>query len=70
MYKRQTNGTITGIDGDFSLSGVKQGDVIQVSFVGYLTPAIKFKGESLKIILQEDSQTLQEVVVVGYGRCV
>ena len=67
VVKGTTNGTITGIDGDFSLSGVKQGDVIQVSFVGYLTQEIKFKGESLKIILQEDSQTLQEVVVVGYG---
>ena len=67
VAKGTTNGTITGIDGDFSLSGVKQGDVIQVSFVGYLTQEIKFKGESLKIILQEDSQTLQEVVVVGYG---
>ena len=48
VVKGTTNGTITGIDGDFSLSGVKQGDVIQVSFVGYLTQEIKFKGESLK----------------------
>ena len=32
-----TNGTITGIDGDFSLSGVKKGDIIQISFVGYQT---------------------------------
>ena len=47
VVKGTTNGTITGIDGDFSLSGVKQGDVIQVSFVGYLTQEIKFKGESL-----------------------
>ncbi|WP_455672653.1 SusC/RagA family TonB-linked outer membrane protein, partial [Phocaeicola sp.] len=67
VVKGTTNGTITGIDGDFSLSGVKQGDIIQVSFVGYLTQEVKFKGQPLKITLQEDSQTLQEVVVVGYG---
>ena len=38
VVKGTTNGTITGIDGDFSLSGVKQGDVIQVSFVGISYP--------------------------------
>ena len=35
VVKGTTNGTITGIDGDFSLSGVKKGDIIQISFVGY-----------------------------------
>jgi len=67
VVKGTTNGTITGIDGDFSLSGVNKGDIIQISFVGYITQEVKFKGEPLKITLQEDSQTLQEVVVVGYG---
>ncbi len=43
VVKGTTNGTITGIDGDFSLSGVKQGDVIQVSFVGYITQEIQLK---------------------------
>ncbi|MDE5677204.1 SusC/RagA family TonB-linked outer membrane protein, partial [Phocaeicola sp.] len=67
VVKGTTNGTITGIDGDFSLSNVKKGDVIQISFVGYVTQEIKYKGEPMKIVLQEDSQTLQEVVVTGYG---
>lgn len=67
VVKGTTNGTITGIDGDFSLSGVKKGDIIQVSFVGYQTQEVKYNGQPLNIILQEDSQTLQEVVVTGYG---
>ena len=38
VVKGTTNGTITGLDGDFSLSNVKKGDIIQISFVGYQTP--------------------------------
>jgi len=67
MVKGTTNGTITGLDGDFSLTGVKKGDIIQISFVGYITQEVKFNGQPLAITLQEDSQTLQEVVVIGYG---
>ncbi|WP_455672544.1 SusC/RagA family TonB-linked outer membrane protein [Phocaeicola sp.] len=67
VVKGTTNGTITGFDGDFSLSNVKKGDIIQISFVGYITKEIKFNGQPLKITLQEDSQTLGEVVVTGYG---
>ena len=67
VVKGSTNGTITGIDGDFSLSNVKKGDIIQVSFVGYVTKEVKFNGQPLKITLEEDSQTLGEVVVTGYG---
>ncbi|EJW99564.1 TonB-dependent receptor plug domain protein [gut metagenome] len=67
IVKGTTNGTITDFDGNFSLSGVKNGDVIQISFVGYLTQEVKFKGEALKVVLQEDTQTLGEVVVTGYG---
>ena len=37
LVKGTTNGTITGIDGDFSLANVKKGDVLQISFVGYIT---------------------------------
>ena len=67
IVKGTTNGTITDFDGNFSLSGVKNGDVIQISFIGYLTQEVKFKGEALKVVLQEDTQTLGEVVVTGYG---
>lgn len=67
VVKGTTNGTITGIDGDFSLSGVPKGAIIQFSFVGYTSQEVKFNGQPLKITLQEDTQTLQEVVVTGYG---
>ena len=67
VVKGTTNGTITGLDGDFSLSNVKKGAIIQVSFVGYVTQEVKFDGMPLKVTLQEDSQTLGEVVVTGYG---
>ena len=62
-----TNGVITGIDGDFQLSNVKKGDVIQISFLGYITQSVTYSGKPLNIVLQEDSQTLDEVVVVGFG---
>ncbi|MDO4181175.1 MAG: TonB-dependent receptor [Bacteroidales bacterium] len=67
VVKGTTNGTITGIDGDFSLSNVKNGDVIQISFVGYKTQEIKFNGQPLNVILQDDTEVLDEVVVTGYG---
>ncbi|MCD7926912.1 MAG: TonB-dependent receptor [Bacteroides sp.] len=62
-----TNGVITGIDGDFQLSNVKKGDVIQIPFLGYITQSVTYSGKPLNIVLQEDSQTLDEVVVVGFG---
>ena len=67
VVKGTTNGTITGIDGDFSLSGLKKGDVIQISFVGYQTQEVKWDGQPLNITLQDDTQTLQEVVVTALG---
>lgn len=67
VVKGTTNGTVTDVDGNFVLE-VKNGDVIQISFIGYLTQEIKYNGEtSLKIDLKEDTQKLDEVVVVGYG---
>lgn len=62
-----TNGTITDIDGNFSLPNVNKGDLIEISFVGYITEVIKWTGDPINIILKEDNQTLEEVVVVGYG---
>ena len=67
VVKGTTNGTITGLDGDFSLSNVKKGDVIQISFVGYLTQEIVWTGKTIQVTLKEDAKTLDEVVVVGYG---
>lgn len=67
VVKGTTNGTITGIDGDFTLPDVKKGDIIVVSFVGYVAQEVAWKGTPLKITLKEDSKALEEVVVVGYA---
>lgn len=67
VIKGTTNGTITGLDGDFSLNNVNKGDIIEISFVGFTTQTIKWDGQDLIVTLKEDTQTLEEVVVVGYG---
>lgn len=67
VVKGTTNGTITGVDGDFTLNSVSKGSTIVISYVGYINQEIKFNGQPVNIILKEDSKTLDEVVVVGYG---
>ena len=67
VIKGTTNGTITDFDGKFSLSGANKGDVIQISFVGYVTQEVVWDGKPLNVILKDDTQTLEEVVVVGFG---
>ncbi|MBW9279377.1 TonB-dependent receptor [Bacteroides fragilis] len=63
--KGTTNGTITDINGKFSLN-VKPGAILKVTFVGYKPHEVKAT-RTMKIILKEDSELLDEVVVVGYG---
>lgn len=67
LVKGTTNGTITDIDGNFTISGVKKGATIEVSFVGYVTQNIVWNGSALNVTLKDDTQALEEVVVVGYG---
>lgn len=68
VVKGTTNGTITNIDGIFTL-GVKKGDVIQFSFVGYKTQEIVANEQkNIKVALVVDNAELQEVVVIGYGQ--
>ena len=67
VVKGSTNGTITSVDGDFTLSNVAKGDIIQVSYIGYVTQEIKFNGQPINVTLKEDTEMLDEVVVVGYG---
>ena len=63
-----TNGISTDFDGNFQLSGVKTGDVISFSFLGFQTQTITFNGQQIVAIkLQEDASQLEEVVVIGYG---
>lgn len=67
LEKGTTNGVITDLDGQFTLS-VSPKSTLVVSFVGYIQQEIKVNGQSsLKISLKEDNEMLDEVVVVGYG---
>ena len=67
IEKGTTNGTVTNIDGNFTFS-VEENAVLQISYLGYLDREIDTQGQtSIEVILQEDTRTLEEVVVVGYG---
>lgn len=67
VVKGTTNGTITDFDGNFSLSNLNKGDVIEVSYIGYKTLTVTWNGSPLNLVLKSDTQTLDEVVVVGFG---
>ncbi|MCQ2237528.1 MAG: carboxypeptidase-like regulatory domain-containing protein, partial [Bacteroidales bacterium] len=63
--KGTSRGTITDLDGKFSLDAAA-GENLEISFIGYATQTVK-AANGLKVTLQEDSQSLEDVVVVGYG---
>ena len=65
--KETTTGTITDIDGNFSIEAEPQ-SVIEVSYIGYLTQETVINNQkSIRFLLKEDTKTLDEVVVIGYG---
>ena len=67
LEKGTTNGVITDIDGNFIIN-VASGATLEISYIGYVTQTVKITNQtSLDIVLKEDSETLEEVVVVGYG---
>ena len=65
VIKGTTNGTITDFDGNFQLNANK-GDIIVISFIGY-QPQEAQAAASMNIILKDDTELLDEVVVIGYG---
>ena len=69
QVKGTNNGTVTNLDGEFALKNVAKGSVLNVSYIGYVTQSISLNGAqtSFRIELSEDSKTLDEVVVVGFG---
>lgn len=67
VVKETTNGVTTGQDGDFILLNVKKGAVLEVSFMGFVTREVRWNGDPLEIILEEDKKMLEEVVVIGFG---
>ena len=63
----QSNGTLTGPDGSFTIS-ITQGSSLKISYVGYKTVTVKpTAGKTVSVVLEEDSELLNDVVVVGYG---
>ncbi len=63
-----TNGSITDLDGHFTLNDVSNGAMLTISYVGFVTQNISTNGKSsIKVQLAEDTKTLDEVVVIGYG---
>lgn len=65
IVKGTTNGTITDFDGNFVLNA-KQGDIIVISFIGYKTQELP-AAATMNVVLQDDSEVLEDVVVIGYG---
>lgn len=68
VEKGTSNGTITDLDGKFTIE-VNAGATLNISYIGYKNQEVKVdrNGLSLKLTLKEDTETLDEVVVVGYG---
>ncbi|MGV6846128.1 MAG: SusC/RagA family TonB-linked outer membrane protein [Lutibacter sp.] len=68
LVKNSTKGTSTDFDGNFTLSNVKKGDILSFSYLGYVTKDVTIQNSNpLQVSLKEDTQSLEEVVVIGYG---
>ena len=68
MVKGTSNGVVTDLDGNYSISNVPAGASLNISYVGYRTRTVAVDGKSqLNVTMEEDRQLLDEVVVVGYG---
>ena len=68
VVKGTTKGGVTDYDGNYTLTGLKQGDVIVFSYIGYLKKEQTYTGQTvMNVKLDSDSKTLEDVVVIGYG---
>ena len=67
IVKGTTKGAMVDNDGKFSIAGVKQGQTLRVSFIGYVAQEVKWEGQPLNIVLEEDNNALGEVVVTAMG---
>lgn len=61
------NGAVTDVDGRFKLNNVPKNSTLVISYVGYTSQEVAWKGSPLNVTLSEDHQSLNEVVVIGYG---
>lgn len=67
LVKSTNNGTVSDLDGKFTVTA-KTGDILHISYVGYIPQEIKAEeNKQLRIIMEEDTKKLEEVVIVGYG---
>ena len=66
MVEGTRNGAVTDLDGNFTISA-KNGQTLEVSYLGFITQKVKVTGSVINVTLLEDKQSLDEVVVVGYG---
>ena len=66
LEKGTSNGTITDVEGNFTMSA-QQGVTLLISYIGYISQEVTVTEQPLSIILMEDTKSLDEVVVVGYG---
>lgn len=68
MVKGTSNGTVTNIDGEYSLSGLPEDAVLRFSFIGMITQEVPVNNQStISVVMQEDAIGIEEVVVIGYG---
>lgn len=68
VEKGTTNGTVTDIEGSFSLNVASLDATLIISYIGYIDAELPIKGQtSVNVLLKEDNQALDEIVVIGYG---
>ena len=67
VVKGTTKGAMVDGEGKFSVKGVKVGQTLHVSFIGYTSQDVKWEGQPLNIVLEEDNNSLGEVVVTAMG---
>src|SRR5690606_29928339 len=68
LIKGTNNGTTTDFDGNYTIQNVSEGDVLVFSYIGYLNQEVSVNGQTvIDVTLQEDLQSLDEVIVVAYG---
>jgi TonB-linked SusC/RagA family outer membrane protein len=66
--KNKTTGTVSGPNGEFTLRDIAEGDILVISYAGFVTQEVKINGASpIRVVLKTDEKTLDEIVVVGYG---
>ena len=63
----KTGGTVTDLDGNFTLSNIEKGAKLTITYVGYKSQTLTWSGSPLNITLQDDANMLEETVVIGYG---